>query len=39
VKAAFSIALKDTALASHAGSFDADVIPISVSLVLRHTGG
>ena len=39
VKATFSIAIKDTALASHAGSFDADVIPISVSLVLRHTGG
>jgi polyisoprenoid-binding protein YceI len=39
VKATFSIAVKETALASHAGSFDADVIPIGVSLVLRHTGG
>ena len=39
VKATFSIAIKETALASHVGSFDADVIPISVSLVLRHTGG
>jgi polyisoprenoid-binding protein YceI len=39
VKATFSIAIKETALASHAGSFDADVIPISVSLVLRHTRG
>lgn len=39
VKATFSIAIKETALAPHAGSFDADVIPISVSLVLRHTGG
>ena len=39
VKATFSIAIKETALASHAGSFDADIIPISVSLVLRHTGG
>jgi len=39
VRATFSIAIKETALASHAGSFDADVIPISVSLVLRHTAG
>lgn len=39
VRATFSIAIKETALASHAHSFDADVIPISVSLVLRHTGG
>ncbi len=38
-KGTFSIAIKETTLASHAGSFDADVIPISVSLVLRHTGG
>ena len=38
-RATFSIAIKETALASHATSFDADVIPISVSLVLRHAGG
>jgi len=37
-KAAFSIAIKDTALASHADAFDADVIPISVSLVFRYGG-
>jgi len=37
VKATFSIAIKQ-ALASHAGAFDNDVIPISVSLVLRHAG-
>ena len=39
VKATFSIAIKDTALASDAGDFDGDLIPIAVSLVLRHTGG
>ncbi|MEO8705066.1 MAG: YceI family protein [Kofleriaceae bacterium] len=38
VNATFSIAIKETALASHAGSFNADVIPISVSLVLHHIG-
>ena len=39
IKARFSIAIEDTALASHAGAFDRDSIPVSVSLVLRHTGG
>jgi polyisoprenoid-binding protein YceI len=38
VKATFSIAIKETALAANAKDFDGDVIPISVSLVLRHTG-
>lgn len=38
VNAAFSIAVKETALAADAGDFDGDVIPISVSLVLRHAG-
>jgi len=39
VKATFSIAIKDTALAANATAFDGDVIPIAVSLVLSHTGG
>jgi len=39
VKATFSIAIRDTALAANAKDFDGDDIPISVSLVLRHTGG
>ena len=39
VKATFSIAIKETALASNAGDFNGDRIPIAVSLVLRHTGG
>ncbi len=39
VKATFSISIKDTALAAHASAFDGDLIPISVSLVLRYTGG
>jgi polyisoprenoid-binding protein YceI len=38
VKATFSIAIKETALAADAGDFDGDLIPIAVSLVLRHTG-
>lgn len=33
MKATFPIAIKDTALASHAGAFDADVNPVSVELV------
>ena len=37
VNATFSIAIKETALAADAGDFDGEVIPISVSLVLRHT--
>ena len=39
VKATFSIAIKDTALAAKAGDFGGDSIPISVSLVMGHTGG
>jgi polyisoprenoid-binding protein YceI len=39
VKATFSISIKETALAADAGDFDGDLIPIAVSLVLRHTGG
>jgi polyisoprenoid-binding protein YceI len=39
VQASFSITIAETALAPRAGSFQADVIPISVSLVLRHAGG
>lgn len=38
VKATFSISIGDTALAANAMAFDGDVIPIAVSLVLRHTG-
>lgn len=38
VKATFSIAIKDTALAANAKAFDGDIIPIAVSLVLSHTG-
>ncbi|HLL23844.1 MAG TPA: YceI family protein, partial [Kofleriaceae bacterium] len=39
VQADFAIVIKDTALATDAGDFDGDRIPIHVSLVLRHTGG
>lgn len=39
VKAEFSVAIKETALAPDAKDFDGDKIPIQVSLVLRHTGG
>lgn len=38
VRATFSLPIKE-ALASHASSFDGDVIPISVSLVLRYAVG
>jgi polyisoprenoid-binding protein YceI len=38
VNATFSIAIRDTALAANAAAFDVDVIPISVSLVLRYAG-
>lgn len=38
VKATFSIAIHDTALAASAKAFDGDVIPIAVSLVLRRAG-
>ncbi len=39
VKADFAIVIKQTALASDAGDFDGDRIPIQVSLVLRRTSG
>jgi len=39
VQADFAIVIKQTALASDAGDFDGDKIPIHVSLVMRHTGG
>lgn len=39
VKATFSIVIAETALAANATAFDGDVIPIAVSLVLRHIGG
>ncbi len=38
VKASFSVSIRETALAARASAFDADLIPISVSLVLRHAG-
>lgn len=38
VKATLSISIGDTALAANATAFDGEVIPIAVSLVLRHTG-
>ena len=38
VQAELSIIIKDTALAADAGDFDGDLIPVHVSLVLRHTG-
>ena len=37
--ATFSIKISETALVSDANDFDGDVIPLHVSLVLRHTGG
>ncbi|HSK01055.1 MAG TPA: YceI family protein [Kofleriaceae bacterium] len=37
-EAAFSLVIKETALAPDAGSFKGDRFPIHVSLVLRHTG-
>lgn len=39
VRATFSIAIHETALAQHSKDFAGDVIPISVSLVLRYTAG
>jgi hypothetical protein len=39
VQADFAVVIKDTALASDAGDFDGDRIPIHVSLVMRHTSG
>ena len=39
VRATFSVAIRETALAPDAGDFDGDRIPILVSLVLRHTSG
>ena len=39
VKADFDVLIKETALASDAGDFDGNRIPIQVSLVLRHTSG
>ncbi|MBC7973433.1 MAG: YceI family protein [Myxococcales bacterium] len=39
VQADFAVVIKETALASDAGDFDSDRIPIHVSLVLRHTSG
>jgi polyisoprenoid-binding protein YceI len=39
VQADFAVVIKETALASDAGDFDGDQIPIHVSLVMRHTSG
>jgi len=39
VQADFAVIIKETALASDAGDFDGDRIPVHVSLVLRHTSG
>lgn len=39
VQADFAVVIKETALASDAGTFDGDRIPIHVSLVMRHTSG
>lgn len=39
VRADFAVVIKETALASDAGDFDGDRIPVHVSLVLRHTSG
>ena len=39
VQADFAVVIKETALASDAGDFDGDRIPIHVSLVVRHTSG
>jgi polyisoprenoid-binding protein YceI len=39
VQADLAIVIKETALASDAGDFDGDRIPIHVSLVMRHTSG
>jgi polyisoprenoid-binding protein YceI len=39
VQADFAVVIKETALASDAGDFDGEQIPIHVSLVMRHTSG
>lgn len=39
VQADFAVPIKETALASDAGDFDGDRIPVHVSLVMRRTGG
>ena len=39
VQADFAVVIKETALASDAGDFDGDRIPVHVSLVMRHTSG
>lgn len=39
VQADLAVVIKDTALASDAGDFDGDRIPIHVSLVMRHASG
>ena len=39
VQAELAVVIKESALASDAGDFDGDRIPIQVSLVLRHTSG
>jgi len=38
VVASFALSIRDTALAPDAGDFDGDRLPLSVSLVVRHTG-
>jgi polyisoprenoid-binding protein YceI len=39
VQADFALVIKETALASDAGNFDGDRIPVHVQLVMRHTSG
>ena len=39
VVASFELAIHETALAPDAGDFDGDRLPLSISLVMRHTGG
>jgi polyisoprenoid-binding protein YceI len=39
VQADFAVVIKETALASDAGDFDGDRIPVHVSLVMRRTNG
>lgn len=39
VQAEFAVAIKETALAGDASTFDGEQIPIHVSLVMRHTSG
>lgn len=38
VVASFALSIRDTALAPDAGDFDGDRLPLSISLVVRHTG-